>query len=103
MMTATGSDTDRSAAGRVALDAMLVPTAWLQPAITWRAGGSDTVVAEWRVDNHTLAVELTVAPNGVLRSLSMHRWAQPVGHSWDEYPFGGTLEDETDFDGIKLG
>jgi hypothetical protein len=103
VMTATGSDTDRSAAGRVALDAMLVPTAWLQPAITWRADGNDTVVAEWRVDKQTLAVELTVAPNGSLRALTMPRWARPAGHSWGEYPFGGILDDETDFDGIKLG
>jgi hypothetical protein len=31
------------------------------------------------------------------------RWAQPDGHPWDEYPCGGTVADETDFDGIKLG
>ena len=103
VMTATGSDTDRSAAGRVALDAMLVPTAWLQPTIRWRADGSDTVVAEWRVDNQTLAVTLTIAPNGALRSVTMPRWAQPAGHPWGEYPCGGTLDDETGFDGIKLG
>lgn len=103
VMAATGSDTDRSAAGRVALDAMLVPTAWLQPTIAWRADGNDAVVAEWSVDNHTLAVALTIAPNGALRSVSMPRWAQPAGHSWGEYPCGGTLDDETDFDGIKLG
>lgn len=103
VMTATGSDINRSAAGRVALDAMLVPTAWLQPAITWRSGGNDTVLADWNVDDQTLAVTLTIAPNGALRSVTMPRWAQPVGHSWGEYPFGGTLDDERDFDGIKLG
>ncbi|MBO0692668.1 MAG: hypothetical protein J2P58_07205 [Acidimicrobiaceae bacterium] len=103
VMSATGSDIDRSAAGRVAVDALLVPTAWLQEAVTWRtAENGDTVVAEWHVDDQTLPVTLRVGPDGALRSLVMPRWAQPSGHAWGEFPFGGTLTDETDFDGIKL-
>jgi hypothetical protein len=103
VMSATGPDIDRSAAGRVALDALMVPTAWLQEAVTWRAGDNDdTVVAEWHVDNQTLPVTLTVGPDGALRSLTMPRWAAPRGHPWDEYPIGGTFADETNFDGIRL-
>ena len=102
--SATGPDIDRSAAGRVALDALLVPTAWLQEAVAWRTGDSDdTVVAEWRIDNHRLPIALTVAPHGALRSLLMPRWAQPLDHPWGEYPCGGTVSDEGDFEGIKLG
>lgn len=103
VMSASGSDMDRSAAARVALDAMLVPTAWLAPAVTWRSGDvPDTVVAVWRVDEHALPVTLTVAPDGTLSSLSVPRWAQPAGYQWGEYPCGGTLDDEADFGGIKL-
>jgi Family of unknown function (DUF6544) len=104
VMSATGPDIDRSAAGRVALDALLVPTAWLQDAVTWRQGHSDdTVVAEWRVDDATFPVTLAIGAGGSLRSLTMPRWAQPAGHQWGEYPCGGTVQDEVDFDGITLG
>lgn len=103
VMSATGPDINRSAAGRVALDALLVPTAWLQETVIWRPGDDDnTVVAEWHVDDQTLPVTLTVGSDGALRSLTMSRWAQPSGHPWDEYPCGGILSDEEDFDGIKL-
>lgn len=103
VMSATGPDINRSAAGRVALDALLVPTAWLQETVIWRPGDDDnTAVAEWHVDDQTLPVTLTVGSDGALRSLTMSRWAQPSGHPWDEYPCGGILSDEEDFDGIKL-
>ncbi len=34
VVTATGPDHDRSAAGRVTLDALFIPTAWLGPHVT---------------------------------------------------------------------
>jgi hypothetical protein len=103
MMSATGPDIDRSAAGRVALDSILVPSAWLQEAVTWQTSDNDDkVLAKWQIDDQTLPVTLNVGRDGALRSLTMPRWAKPRGHPWGEYPFGGTLADETDFDGIKL-
>jgi hypothetical protein len=67
--------------------ALLVPTAWLQEAVTWKTGDNDdTVVAEWHVDDHALPVTLTVGPDGALRSLTMPRWAQPRGHPWVSIP-----------------
>lgn len=104
VMSASGPDTDRSAAGRVALDALLVPTAWLSPAVTWRADDHpDTVTAVWHVDGQELPVTLTVAGDGRLRSLTMARWAEPAGHPWGAYPCGGELDGEIECGGIRLG
>jgi hypothetical protein len=104
VMSAAGPDIDRRAAGRVALGALLVPNAWLGGPVTRRTGGNDdTVIADWQVDNQTLPVTLTVAPDGGLHSLTMPRWAQPAGHPWGQYPCGGILSDEIDFSGVKLG
>ena len=100
---ATGADVDRSAAGRVALDALFVPTAWLGPAVTWQAGHDEnTAVATWSVGDNTLHHEITVGSNGSLVAATMPRWGNPIGEPWGEYPCGGTLEDESDFDGIKI-
>jgi Family of unknown function (DUF6544) len=47
VMSASGTDVDRSAAGRVALDATLVPPAFLDPTVSWRQGtDADTVSAD---------------------------------------------------------
>jgi hypothetical protein len=103
VMTARGLDVDRSAAGRVALDALLVPTAFLDEAVTWREGpSSDAAVAEWRVGAESFVLELRIGANGALQSVVMNRWANPNGLPWGEYPCGGTLADETDFGGVRL-
>ena len=102
-MNATGPDLDRSAAGRVALDAMLVPTAFLNPLVSWSDGPrSDSATAEWTVGARTLQTELRVGPDGELRSVVMPRWGNPHGRAWGEYPCGGILADEVDFGGIRL-
>ena len=103
VVNATGPDLDRSAAGRVALDAMLVPTAFLNPLVNWSDGPRpDSATAEWTVGARTLQTELGVGPDGELRSVVMPRWGNPHGHPWGEYPCGGILTDEVDFGGIKL-
>jgi hypothetical protein len=87
----------------LALDAIFVPTALLSPSVAWRLGtGPDTVIAEWTIAGRSLRPELRVGPDGELRSVVMPRWANPDKQPWAEYPCGGTLEDEVDFDGIKL-
>jgi uncharacterized protein DUF6544 len=98
VVNACGPDVDRSAAGRVALDAFALPSSWLGPEVTWRPGPeADTAVAHWRVGEWTLAVRLDVGPDGALRSVSMPRWAAPHGEAWGEYPCGGTVAAERSF------
>jgi len=59
VLSAAGPNIDRSAAGRVALDAVFVPTAFLSDQVTWRPGPDpDSAVAEWTVGDQVLPVEL---------------------------------------------
>jgi hypothetical protein len=103
VMTAAGPDCDRSAAGRVVLDAIFVPTAWLSPAVTWLQGGDEnTARAEWTVGGQTFRPQLTVGPDGRLVAVTMPRWAKPKGMAWGEYPCGGSLEGERVFNGIAI-
>jgi hypothetical protein len=103
VVNAAGSDLDRSAAARVALDAVFVPTAFLGEHVTWRPGSdADCAVAEWTVADQVLPVEIRVGPNGALRSVTMRRWANPNGRPWGAYPCGGSVEREVDFGGITL-
>jgi hypothetical protein len=103
VVNASGPDLDRAAAGRAAIDALFVPTACLGPDVTWSEGStSNSAIAEWRIGGHVLRPELTVAADGSLRSVTLPRWTQPKGEEWGDYPFGGLVEDEMDFDGIRI-
>ena len=97
-MNSVGLDVSQSAAGRVALDAMLVPTAFLNPLINWSTSQDPgKAIAEWTIGPHTCQTELRM-----LRSVVMPRWGNPNGNAWGKYPCGGTLAGEVDFGGIKL-
>lgn len=102
VVTATGPDLDRSAAGRVALDAVFVPAAWLGPHVTWReAGTDDSAIGEWTIGGYLSRCRITVDRHGAPLSVSMPRWARPKGLPWGEYPCGGILSGERDFGGIQ--
>src|ERR1035441_4029683 len=80
---ATGADVDRSAAGRGALAALFVATAWLGPSVTWHEGRDEnTAVATWRVGGNTLRHEITVGSDGSLVAATMPRWGNPIGEPW---------------------
>jgi hypothetical protein len=103
LVNASGPDIDRSAAGRVALDAFTLPSSWLRPEVTWLPGpDADSAVATWRVGNCVLAVHIEVAPDGSLRSICMSRWAAPRGEPWGEYSCGGTVGTVRSFDGVRI-
>jgi hypothetical protein len=88
--------------GRVALDAVFVPTAFPLRLGDVAAGAEpDSAVAEWTVGDHILPVEVRVAPDG-----RCCRWHTPLGHPngrpWAPYPCGRSLDDERDFAGTTL-
>lgn len=101
VMSAAGPDIDRSAAGRLAAESMLVPTAFDQA--TWAPGpDADTALATWHIDAHVETVQVRVAADGALREISMSRWGDPGGESHGRYPFGVIVEDEVAFSGIRV-
>jgi hypothetical protein len=103
VMSAASADVGSSAAGRVALDALFVPTTWLGADVTWHDGcDENTAVGEWTVGALKLCVELTVDPDGRLIAATMPRWGNPNREPWGEYPCGGILEGEADYGGIKI-
>lgn len=101
VMSATGPDVDRSAVGRLAAESMFVPTAY-DRAVWTNGPDADTAVATWHVDDHVETVQLRVGADGALREFSMSRWGKPGGGAYGRHRFGGIVEDQADFDGIRL-
>jgi hypothetical protein len=101
VMAGTGSDVTHSAAGRLAGEAVLLPTAFRHAR--WSPGPTaDTATATWRIDQHTQDVDLQIDAHGRLRSLVEQRWGNPDRAPFGRYPFGVTVEAEGTFAGITI-
>jgi hypothetical protein len=101
VMTADGPDVVRSAAGRLAIEFLLVPTAFR--AARWRLGGRpDTAVAAWRIGTEEIDLEVHIGPDGRLLGALLERWGNPGGAPYGHYPFGAAVEAEQTFAGITI-
>jgi hypothetical protein len=102
VVSATGPEVSRSAAGRLAAElTALLPTAYA--GASWAAGPDrDTAVATWRFEGQDEHVRLRVDPDGGLREITMQRWGEPGGAPFARYPFGVALGVERTFDGVRI-
>ena len=98
-----GPHVTRSAAGRLAAEAVLAPTTLLNPAVTWQPGAErDTAIATWRIGPHTIAVTLHVNAEGQARKVTMMRWGNPNRGTFAEHPFAALLGEPATFGGITI-
>jgi hypothetical protein len=102
VMTATGPDVTRSAAGRLAGETALAPTTFR--AATWTPGADDDrTVVTWRIDDQEESAEFQVGADGRLLGVVMQRWGNPDGAPFGRYPFGVAFEAEETFAGVTIG
>lgn len=100
VLNAAGPDITRSAAGRLASEIALLPTAFR--AATWRlADGPDTAVATWQIGAESIDVALRVAPDGRLLDVLVQRWSD-AGGPFGYVPFGVTCEQERRLGGVTI-
>ena len=104
VMRADGPDLSRSAAGRVAGEAMWAPTALLPRFGTaWSAADDHHLTARWRLDSHQAALELVIDDQGRLRESVFQRWGDPdrTG-TFALHPCGGDVTAYATFDGVSV-
>lgn len=101
IVSADGPDVTRSAAGRLASEIVIAPTAFR--AATWTPGGdANTAVATSYIGHHTQQVILRVHPDGGVRDVMLQRWGNPAGSPFGLYRFGVSVEREAVFDGVTI-
>ncbi len=100
VVTASGPDVTRSAAGRLASEIALLPTAFR--SAVWTAAGPDTAVATWGDGVEEQRVELLLGPQGQLCDLRIQRWGNPDGEPFARYPFGVTVRQERTDGGVTV-
>lgn len=102
LVTATGQDISRSAAGRLAAEVVLTPTSYADAE--WVAT-EDPEVVEGTFDYPTgpecVSVRISAAGDPV--AVSMRRWGDPASTGvFAEYPFGGELSEHRTFGDVRI-
>jgi hypothetical protein len=92
----------RCHAGRVALEALWVPTWLASSAVTWTENPDGTARARWRVGREGVAIDLVLDPAGRPRSARMLRWGNPDGQGWRPVPFGARFDAERTIAGVRV-
>ena len=100
VVRATGPDVTRSAAGRLASEIALLPTAF--GGASWEEAGPDLALATWGQGLEEQRVELRTESTGRLVEVFLQRWGNPDGGPFARCPFGVTLDEERTFGGITL-
>ena len=101
LVSAQGSDVTRSAAGRLASEIVVAPTAFR--SATWTTGeDAATTIATSQIGQHDQEVVLRVHPNGKVRDVMLQRWGNPAGSPFGLYPFGVTVEAEAELGGVTI-
>lgn len=95
--TAAGGDASLSALGRLAADAILVPTSLVHDA-WYPAGSADAAMYAHRIEGRYMRphVVITAGPQGRLLGLRMHRWGPVGGGRYEPHPFAVRFDGEFD-------
>jgi hypothetical protein len=104
LLHAQGPDVSHSAAGRVAAEAVWVPTALLPRfGVTWAAADSHHLIASWRLDDVELEVHYTLEDDARVRSVALDRWGDPDSTgTFGLHRFGHELTRYSTFDGVRI-
>lgn len=102
LISETGPDVSRSAAGRLAAEFVLAPAAALSPSVQWEHIDDMRAIAHVAVGTDIHPVTLTVHPSGKLVSVTIPRWGNPDGGDYGEHPFGVRVQRERTFGGFTI-
>lgn len=95
VMSAEGPDVSRSAAGRLQLESVLLPSVLLDDDVRWQPDDDERIAhAIVHVTGDDGRIGLEVDDEGRLTRAFMPRWGNPEGGEFHEVPFGVRLEGE---------
>ena len=102
VMRAEGPDISRSAAGRLELESVLVPTVLVGDAVQWRPDDAHHTRATLHVPEHDGEIELEIDDAGRILSAVADRWGNPDGGEHHLARFGVLLAEHRSFMGVTI-
>ena len=97
VMSASGDDVTRSAAGRLAGESVLCPSALAAPGVPWRGLDDNRATATLFVDGLATDVTITVEDDGRLLEVTFPRWGDHDGGGFRERVFRVACDGESRF------
>ncbi len=102
IMTASGPDIARSAAGRVAGEAMWLPSVLCTNDVLWKAPTPSQLQARFTAHGETSDLEITVDGSGRPKTIKVARWGNPEKGEFHYADFGVVVEEESTFGGYTI-
>lgn len=102
VMSASGPDITRSAAGRVNIESIWLPSVLCDAEIAWTASGPSRFHASFTAHGDAAEIDYVTSENGALQSGSMPRWGNPDGGPFRLVNFGAVVEQEGHFGGFTI-
>jgi hypothetical protein len=102
VMTAAGPDITRSAAGRVAAEAVWLPSVLCSDDVSWTVPDSSHLRARFEAHGEMAELELLADEKGRLETIKLPRWGNPEGAEFHYADFGALVEEEHTFDGYTI-
>lgn len=99
---ASGTDATRSAAGRVNIESIWLPSALTSGDVSWEQPDGLHVIARFNAHGEPAQIEYAIGQNGCLTAVNMSRWGNPGGLDFGYYNCGGFVEEEATFDGYTI-
>lgn len=102
VVSAADADISRGAAGRLAVETVLVPAAAAADPVRWQPVDEHRAIMLVPAGGRTHEVTVTVAGSGALREVSMPRWALQDRAGYGERTFTVTVQAEATFEGFTI-
>ena len=102
VMTASGPDITRSAAGRLAGETVWLPSVLCDDDVSWTAPDSSHLQAQFTAHGDTADLEFIVDESGRLETVNLQRWGNPEGAEFHHVNFGAFSEEEGTFGGYTI-
>ncbi|MEA5451867.1 DUF6544 family protein [Leptolyngbya sp. CCNP1308] len=102
VMTGTGVDITRSAAGRFHTELILLPSALYRGDVTWSSTEASHLHASFMAQGEQAELDLTIDQTGRLKAVKMPRWGNPEGGEHHYVDFGAIIEEEGTFCGYTI-
>jgi hypothetical protein len=103
VMVGRGPDVSRSAAARLELESVLLPTVLVDDDVHWSAGDDERHARlHLRVPSDEAELSLRFDEQGALSECSCLRWGNPEGGEYRFVPFGGHWDQERAFQGCRI-
>lgn len=98
----SGADITRSAAGRMNIETIWLPSILSGEDVFWRAADLMQIHAGFEAQGEKAELDMMIDEAGRLRSVLMPRWGNPNGGAFGVYPCGAFVDEEQYFDGYTI-